>query len=173
MKADVKLSLCSHSPFRSGEINRVRSERRHQSSCSVHHIERVQSPEEPKAFTRQRPAGRYAAPKTSFPCSAAEQVSTQKSGYLWLLDDPDRRFSDVAELDYVLGQALRIATGEGKARIHCLRGAAVARDTTPTAEDVLVSTADGASIGLPTSSADDREWLAISIAARQARHSRP
>ena len=174
MKADVKLSLCSHSPFRSGEINRVRSVDVGTNLPAVSITSSGFSHLKNQRHSRGSvQLGDMQHQKLLSLCSAAEQVSTQKSGYLWLLDDPDRRFSDVAELDYVLGQALRIATGEGKARIHCLRGAAVARDTTPTAEDVLVSTADGASIGLPTSSADDREWLAISIAARQARHSRP
>lgn len=173
-KAEAKLSLCSHSPFRSGELSRVRSvdvgaaipavsitssgfshlkNQRHSRGCVQ--LDDLQ-------YQNLLSLGKM-----------VDQLSTQRSGYIWLLDDPDKRFSDVAELDHALGRALRLATGESKARIHSLRGSAVARTVTPLADDVLLGLCEGTSLWLAAPSGDEQEWLKISIAARQARHSGP
>lgn len=173
-KAEVKLSLCSHAPFRSGEINRVRSidvgialPVVFITSSGFSHLKNQ------KHSRGSVQLGDIQHHKLLCLHSASIQLSNQKSGYIWLLDDPDKRFSDVTELDHALGRALRLATGESKVRIHSLRGSAVARTVTPLADDVLVSLCEGTFLWLPTPSVDDHEWLKISIAARQARHSRP
>lgn len=173
-KAEVKLSLCSHAPFRSGEISRVRSvdlgialPAVFITSSGFSHLKNQRHSRGSVQLGDIQHQNLLSLYRT------ADQLSTQRSGYIWLLDDPDRRFSDVAELDHVLGRALRLATGEAKARIHSLRGSAVARAVTPLADDVLVSLSEGAFLWLPAPGVDDHEWLKISIAARQARHSRP
>ncbi len=173
-KAQVKLSLCSHSPFRSGEISRVRSVDIGASlpavfitSSGFSHLKNQRHSRGSVELGDVQYRNLLSLGRT------ADQLSTQRSGYLWLLDDPDKRFSDVAELDYALGRALRLATGETKARIHSLRGSAVAKNVTPLVDDVLMNLSEGAFLWLPVSGVDDHEWLKISIAARQARHSRP
>jgi hypothetical protein len=173
-KSEIKLSLCSHAPFRSGEISRVRSvdvgaaiPAVFITSSGFSHLKNQRHSRGSVQLDDLQYQNLLSLGKT------ADQLSTQRSGYIWLLDDPDKRFSDVAELDHALGRALRLATGEMKARIHSLRGSAVARNVTPLADDVLVSLSEGAFLWLPAPSVDDHEWLKISIAARQARHSRP
>lgn len=173
-KAEAKLSLCSHAPFRSGEISRVRSvdvgaaiPAVFITSSGFSHLKNQRHSRGSVQLGDLQYQNLLSLGKT------ADQLSTQRSGYIWLLDDPDKRFSDVAELDHVLGRALRLATGEAKARIHSLRGGAVARNVTPLADNVLESLSEGTYLWRPTPSIDDNEWLKISISARQARHSRP
>lgn len=173
-KAEVKLSLCAYAPFRSGEISRVRSidvgtalPAVFITSSGFSHLKNQ------KHSRGSVQLGDIQHDKLLSLGKTADQLSTQRSGYIWLLDDPDKRFSDVAELDHALGRALRLVTGESKARIHSLRGSAVARNVTPLADDVLGSLCEGTFLCLPAPGVDDHEWLRISIAARQARHSRP
>lgn len=173
-KAEVKLSLCSNAPFRSGEISRMRSV-----DVGADHPAVFITSSGFSHLKNQRHSrgsvqlGDIQHEKLLSLCSTVGQLSTQRGGYIWLLDDPDRRFSDVADLDEVLGRALRLVTGEERARVHSLRGGAIARSVTPLVDDVLGSLSRGISLWLPTPSIDDHEWLKISIAARQARHSRP
>ncbi len=173
-KAEVKLSLCSHAPFRSGEVSRVRSVDVSSALPAVF----ITSSGFSHLKNQRHSRGSVQLGDTQHQnllslYGMADQLSTQRSGYIWLLDDPGRRFSDVAELDDALARSLRLATGETRARIHSLRGCAVARNVTPLADDVLISLSEGALLWLPTPSVDDHEWLKISIAARQARHSHP
>jgi hypothetical protein len=172
-KAEVKLSLCSHAPFRSGEISRVRSVDIGTNPPTVFITSSGFSHLKNQRHSRGSvQLGEIQHQKLLSLGSTVGYLSTQNSGYVWLLDDPGRRFSDVDELDHALGLALRLVTGEDKARIHSLRGGAVAKIVTPLADDVLVSLSEGTPLCLPTPSVDDHEWLKISIAAHQARHSR-
>ncbi len=173
-KAKVKLSLCSHAPFRSGEISRVRSVDIGACIPSVVITSSGFSHLKNQGHSRGCvQLGTIQHEELCSLCNTVGQLSTHRSGYVWLLDDKEKRFSDIAEVDHVLGRALRLATGEEKARIHSLRGSAIARNVTPLADDVLVSLSEGTAVPLRTPSVDDREWLKISISARQARHSRP
>lgn len=172
-KATVKLSLCASAPFRSGEISRLRS-------IDV-------SPNLPGVFItssgfshlkNQRHSrgsvelGQFQLDQLRALCDRVSHLSRQKEGYVWLLDEPESRFADVAELDHALGRALRLTSGEANARVHSLRGSAIARIVTPEVDDLLANLATSTYWRLPAPSAHDDEWLKVSIAARQARHSR-
>ena len=173
-KALVKLSLCSHAPLRSGEVSRVRSidvgsdlPAIYITSSGFSHLKNQRYSRGSVQLDKLQHQNLLSLRSTT------DQLSTQKSGYVWLLDDPDRRFSDVAEVDHILGRMIRLATGEEKGRVHSLRGGAVGRTASPLAEEVLARLSECCLQSLPESGVEDSEWLKISIAARQARHSQP
>ena len=88
-----------------------------------------------------------------------------------MVDDPNCQFFDADKVDRTLRKALQITTGERNARVHSLRGSAVARVIAPELEQLFRSMADGEVPCLTKAPLETHEWLKISTAARQARHS--
>lgn len=172
--AEAKLALCASAPLRSGEISRVRTIDIGIVTTAVAITSSGFSHLKKQGLSR----GNVELGEAQYLqlVSLRDQVaklSNHRDGYLWLVDDPKKRFWDVSEIDQMLGRALRLATGEKNARIHSFRGSAIARKVTPHVGALLECLVSRQVIKLPSPTTEDSEWLRVSAAARQARHTRP
>ena len=173
-KALAKFALFEAAPFRSGEISRIRTvdvglvtQAAFITSSGFSHLKNQRVSRGSVALD-DVPYRQLVALS-----NRVSSLSRQQDGYLWLLDDASDRFSDTDEIDAAISCALRLVTGEASARPHSMRGSTLARQVAPEAEHLLQSLAAAEALVLPAPSAREQEWLKVSSAAGQARHSRP